>query len=185
MKTTIFAPCTTCIKTAALPSTNVSVEEPEDEEVDFMTYWIMRFEDEMFTAPNAAASILSYFLEIKVGHPCTIFCPLDYGPYFELGKKMAESNAVLDAAKRAGLLAAGIQHYVSAALSNDDCWNGMASGVAYLVNDPELRVFIPYRSRCLAERILSMNYAIKEGEVEWWQVYDFYESQFGKEMHGY
>ena len=51
MKTTIFAPCTTCIKTAVLPSTNVSVEEPEDEEVDFMTYWIMRFEDEMFTAP--------------------------------------------------------------------------------------------------------------------------------------
>lgn len=162
-----------------------AIEEQESKDKDCMTRWVKRFEDEMLIDPNAAGAILSYFLEAKVGHPCTIFCPLDYEPYREMGQSMAESKVVMEAAKCVGLLAAGTEHYVSAALSNDGCWDCMFSGVAYLVNDPTLRCFIPFKRRYLAEHMLRMNSAIEAGDIDWWDVYKCCRDKFGDEMRGY
>lgn len=171
-------------KISDLIHNEVPVGDPK-EEGDCSAYWMTRFEEAMLADANAASSILSYYLEVKVGYQCTIFCPLGYEPYKEMGQRMAESGMVLEAARKVGLLTIGIGHYVSAALSNNDCWDCMFDGVAYLVKDPEFRCLIPFKKRYLAEHLLDMNEAIQEGRVEWWDVYKFYHSKFGDEMRGY
>lgn len=98
---------------------------------------------------------------------------------------MAKSTVVVEAASKACLLATGIKQYVSAALSNDGCWDCMFDGVAYLVNTPEFRCFIPFKERYLAEHLLRMNGAIQEGNIGWDDVYSFCYNKFGEEMRGY
>ena len=140
---------------------------------------------ELLADPNAAASILGYYLEMMVGRNCTIFCPLGYEPYEKIGKAMTENPVVFQAAKASGLLAEGIDQYVKAALSNDGCWHCMDDGVAYLLNDNELRCFIQPRERFLAEAML-MELAGKEvDEEEWWTIYRRYYDLLGDEWRGY
>lgn len=157
----------------------------QEEEVNWMNHWTSIFEDEMLADPYAPASILSDFLEKKVGQYCTIYCPLGHEPYKDLAFEMAESEFALEAAKRAGLLATGVNQYVSSALSNEDCWNVMVKGVEYMLNDPMLRSYIPFKERYLAEHLLRMNDAIKDGGIGWWDVYKSCNDQFGDELRGY
>lgn len=148
-------------------------------------WWVQDMESEMKEDPNAAASVLGYYLEAVLGKPCTIFCPLGYEPYIKLGKAMASSVLILDAAREAGLLAAGIEQYVSAALSNDECWNVMGDGVAYLLREPSLSCFIPYRERFLAKALLGQETDTEKGKRSWNERFVHLRDELGDEWRGY
>ena len=173
------------VNTSEVVPIETSINGPADEEVNWLNHWTTIFEGEMLADPYAPASILSGFLEKKVGQYCTIYCPLGYEPYKDLAFEMAESEFALEAAKRAGLLATGVDQYVNSALSNEDCWNVMAKGVEYLLNDSTLRSYIPFKERYLAEHLLRMNDAIKDGSIGWWDVYKSCNNKFGDELRGY
>ena len=173
------------VNTSEVVPIETSINGPADEEVNWLNHWTTIFEGEMLADPYAPASILSGFLEKKVGQYCTIYCPLGYEPYKDLAFEMAESEFALEAAKRAGLLATGVDQFVNSALSNEDCWNVMAKGVEYLLNDSTLRSYIPFKERYLAEHLLRMNDAIKDGSIGWWDVYKSCNNKFGDELRGY
>lgn len=151
-----------------LLSMDVSSEEtkhPETSEKNEVSsgWWTECFEREMMVDVNAHSIITGYFLSAKVGVDCSIFAPLGYAPYEEIGKKMATDPVVFEAAKESGLLVSGICTFVEAALSNDGCWDCMEIGIAFLVNDPDLRHYIPFRERYIAERMLRLKDVIKSG----------------------
>ena len=160
-------------------------EKPSDSEVDYMTWWIQRLEGAMETDEVAAASILSYFLEEKVGHPCTIYCPLGHEPYREVAQKMVDSKVMMEAARKSGLLATGVEMFVTSALSNEDCWECMKDGVAYLTDDPDLRCFIPFYNRYVIEGLLELTTDIERGAVKWDAAYQKLKEEYGGEMRGY
>lgn len=168
----------------AVPA-EIPASDSEDKDVDHMTYWIKRFEDEMMADTNAAGSILSYYLKSLLGQSCTVFCPRGYTPYAEIGDEMSSSKTILKAAEKAGLLAEGVARFVAVALSNEDCWYRMDVGVSYLINDPNLRRFIPFRDRYIAENMLYWQDNMDVVGVEWEDIYNLYRNKLGREMRGY
>lgn len=153
--------------------------------IDDIKLWIKRFEGEMMTDANAAASIMGYFLGTKIGRHCSIFCPLGYEPYETLGKEMAMNHVAFEAAKTSGLLVKGVTQYVSAALSNEGCWCSMSDGVAFLVENPELACFIPFRDRYIAERMVRLYVNNEEGEEAWNNLYQRLSNELRNEWNGY
>ena len=149
--------------------------------------WEQKLEYQMCRDPNAAVAILSYYLEKKVGMYCTIYCPLGYEPYEVLGTAMAEDPDVFMAAKKTGLLAEGVSHYLEGALSNIGCWHCMEVGVAYMLRNEELREFMPYRQRFIAEGLvrLTPNTEGENEDDEWSEAWDLVKKQLKNKMKGY
>ncbi len=163
---------------------NKFVYTPNMTEID-KCWWGLAFERELKVDPNAAASILSYYLEKLLGKPCTIFCPLGYELYEKLGSEMATSKAAFEAAKEVGLLADGVGQYVRAALSNADCWECMAEGVAVLVHDSKLECFVPFREGFLARNLLRLNDSLCKSERSWNEAYIRLRDELGDNWRGY
>lgn len=159
--------------------------DSQNEEVS-VNWWVKCLESEMKVDVNAHSIITGYFLSAKVGYDCSIFAPLGYAPYEEIGKKMAADPVVFEAAKESGLLVSGIRTFVEAALSNDGCWDCMADGVAYLLNDSDLCCYIPFRERYIAERMLRLKDVIESGRKTWSEVYKELASDLSDDWaHGY
>lgn len=118
---------------------------------DEKAFWVEAFESEMMIDPTAAPSILGFYLTEVTGDPCSLYSPLGYAPYEQMGKRIAESETVRSAAKIAGLFSTSIPNFVECALDSENTWSYMISGVEELLEDPELRCFVPFRSRYLAE----------------------------------
>lgn len=160
-------------------------EDPQSNEAS-VAWWVNCLEREMMVDINAHSIITGYYLSAKVGRHCSIFAPLGYAPYKEIGEKMAKDPIVLEAAKKSGLLVSGISTFMEAALSNDGCWEGMVDGVAFLLNAPDLRNYVPFRYRYIAERMLRLNDIIKSGKQTWGEVYEKLAGELSDEWaHGY
>ena len=102
-----------------------------------------------------------------------------------MGKKLAESALIRDAAKASGLFADGISGFMNAALDNADCWWGMCDGLEYLINNPELRHFVCFHDRYIAERLLRFNDTFKEDLDAWYGIVRNLKKDFGDELRGY
>ena len=153
---------------------------------DAVKWWEKCLTSEMMVDINAPAIITGYFVSANVGFHCSIFAPLGYAPYQEIGEKMATDGCVLEAAKESGLLSSGVSAYISAALDNDGSWYAMKDGVAFLIADPDLRCFIPFRDRYIAERLLRLQDSIDTGRQTWSEAYRTIASDLSTEWaHGY
>ena len=160
----------------------VPIQSGEDD----VSHWIECMEREMMVDINAHSIITGYYLSAKVGRHCSIFAPLGYAPYKKIGEKMAKDPIVLEAAKKSGLLVSGISTFMEAALSNDGCWEGMIDGVEFLLNAPDLRNYIPFRYRYIAEGMLCLNDVIESGKQTWDEIYEKLASELSDEWaHGY
>lgn len=174
--------CSHLKKTA--PDDDLGLYSKSKEKV--ISHWVGCMEREMMEDVNAHSIITGYYLSAKVGYDCSIFAPLGYVPYQEIGEKMAKDPVVMGAAKKSGLLVSGIQTFMEAALSNEGCWDCMVDGVAYLLNNPDLRHYIPFRNRYVAERLLLQNDVIESGKQTWDEVYKRLASELSDEWaHGY
>lgn len=162
-----------------------STSDSEEEDVDYMTYWIQLFEKEMMADTNAAGAILSYYLEALLGQSYRVFCPCGYSLYEKMGDEMASRKTVLKAAEKAGLLAEGVARFVEVALSAEEYWFRMDVSVGYLINDPDLRRFIPFSNRYIAENLLFWHDNMDVVGLEWKDVYNLYRNKLGGEVRGY
>ena len=139
----------------------------------------------MLVDPNAAVAILSYYLEAKVGNPCSVYCPLGYEPYKLLGLAMAEKHVAFESAMAAGLLSEGIQHYFESALSNADCWWGMIGGILYILQSHVLHPFVPFRLKYMASGLLKYHASSETSPFSWDDAHALLKNNLGDEMRGY
>lgn len=119
-------------------------------------WWKACFESELRADCCAPASILSFYLQYAADQQDRIFCPLGCEDYESYGKEMANSDMVLSAAIKAGMMASAIPTYINAALDNLPNWDCMSKGVRFLLEHPTLRDFVPYRERYLSEIVLHL-----------------------------
>ena len=61
----------------------------------------------------------------------------------------------------------------------------MDVSVGYLINDPDLRRFIPFGNRYIAENLLFWHDNMDVVGLEWKGVYNLYRNKLGGEVRGY
>lgn len=145
--------------------------------------WTRKLENFMLADPNAPTSILSYFLcDSQRG----MFCPLGYEEYEQIGHAMRFNGALIAAAEKSGFFASAVSHYVSAALSNYDCWLSLYDGVNEILNSDLLCKYLPFRKRVVVA-YLSLKSSLPElDEDDWSYFYDKAQNTlFGDVLKGY
>lgn len=125
--------------------------------------WCERLNSLMKTELHAAFAVVAYFLP----HQCTMGgCPLGDPEYKELGEGMRNDPAMFAAAEKTGLLAEGIDAFCYAALDNAGSWNYYADDVECLLKNDELRKYVSFSDRYLAEGLIAGGAMLCEEENE-------------------
>ena len=117
---------------------------------------------------SAPASILGYYLD-NIDDYCSIFCPLGYKPYEEIGHEMRANSRVFEAAIETGLVCDAIHTHIGAALDVWENWDCMKPGILKIVNDPILKVHIECRDRVFIEALKDVE---DEDEDTWYSTVD-------------
>ena len=123
---------------------------------------------------SAPASILGYYLDDLDGYG-SIFCPLGYKPYEEIGHAMRANRKVFDAAIETGLVCEAIHTHVGAALDVWENWIGMKSGILKIFIDPILKVHIECRDRVFIEALKDVE---DDDEDAWYSTVDRIKESF-------
>lgn len=141
---------------------NTFVESSYDY-VEEIEKWCKRFEVLMKEGKNAPVSIVAYYLP----HQCIMVgCPLGDLEFKTLGEGMRTSPAMFAAAEKTGLLAEGIDAFCYAALDNAGSWSYYIEDIKYLLKRDELRKYVSFSNRYVAECFLSGGDMLCEFENE-------------------
>lgn len=114
--------------------------------------WCKNYDNLMKAEKYAALAVVAYYLPrqcIMAG------CPMGDPEYKKIGESMRANPAMFAAAERTGLFAEGIDAFCYAALDNAGSWAYYAADIEYLLNSDELRKYVSFSDRYLAECLLS------------------------------
>lgn len=141
---------------------NINIENSYDytREVE---NWTKKFNNLMRAELHAALAVVAYYLP----HQCTMVgCPLGDPEYKELGEAMRVNPAMFAAAEATGLFAEGIDAFCYAALDNADSWNYYANDIEYLLKNDELRKYVSFSDRYLAECLIAGGAMLRDVDNE-------------------
>lgn len=131
--------------------------------------WCENFSNLMKAEKYAAIAVVAYYLP----HQCTMVgCPLGDPEYKKLGESMRDNPAMFAAAESTGLFAEGIDAFCYAALDNAGSWSYYAADIEYLLKNDELRKYVSFSDRYLAECLLSGGDMLREDKNE--ELWDCY-----------
>ena len=116
----------------------------------------------------APAAVLGYYLDDLDGY-ASVFCPLGYKPYEEIGHAMRTNRKVFDAAIETGLMCQAIHTHVDTALDLWEAWISIKSGILKIFNDPILKVHIECQDRIFIEALKDVE---DEDEDAWYSTVD-------------
>lgn len=114
--------------------------------------WCKKFNDLMKAEKHAAVALVAYMLP---GQCTMVGCPLGDPEFKKLGEDVRTNPAMFAAAEKTGLLAEGIDAFFYAALDNAGSWNYYADDIEYLLKNDELRKYVSFSYRYIAECLIA------------------------------
>lgn len=130
---------------------NFYIENSHDYAAE-VAMWCEKLNNLMKAEKHAAVALVAYMLP---GQCTMVGCPLGDSEFKKLGEGMRTNPAMFAAAERTGLFAEGIDAFCYAALDNAGSWAYYAADIEYLLNSDELRKYVSFSDRYLAECLLS------------------------------
>lgn len=125
--------------------------------------WTEKWNNLMRAELHAALAVVAYYLP----HQCTMVgCPLGDPEYKELGETMRVNPAMFAAAEATGLLAEGIDDFCHAALDSAESWNYYSDDIECLLKNDELRKYVSFSDRYLAECLIAGGAMLRDVDNE-------------------
>lgn len=129
-----------------------------------VAWWTTKFNQIMLRYANAPVVILAYYLK---GTSELVACPCEIQELKEYAEIMRTSCVLFAAAEDSGLFAEAVPELFGLALDNHSNWCAMSRDVAYLLQHPHMRRFIPFEHLFLAEAATAAHIALVEDGECW------------------
>lgn len=141
---------------------NFYIENSHDYAAE-VAMWCEKLNNLMKAEKHAAVALVAYMLP---GQCTMVGCPLGDSEFEKLGEGMRTNPAMFAAAEMTGLLAEGINAFCYAALDNAGSWSCCSEDIKYILNEDELRKYVTFSDRYMAECFLTGGAMLCEFENE-------------------
>lgn len=127
--------------------------------------WCEILNDLMESEKSASVAIVGYSLP---NASFVLGCPLGDPEFEKLGALVACDATVFAAAEKTGLLAEGIDAIFFDALNNCGSWSYHYDNVKHILSVPELRKYVSFSDRFVAERLMAAGEMLCENDDLWY-----------------
>lgn len=156
------------------------LDDPRPKNVD---WWCNKLGDLMRTNMDAAVAILGYSLPFPSN---MLGCPLGDEEFKGLGAAISCDKNAFAAAEKTGLIAEGMDAIFFDALNNCGSWSYHHNNIKFILSHDELRKYVSFSDRYIAERLLEGGEILCENDDLWMCYVDVVHEELRKrKLRGY